>query len=155
MNRKTISFLYRNTFILIAFLIPSAAYGLIWAVLLLTFICWIYFKDYTKISSYVTQPQILWPLLLYTMVIGGFFFADDFHESLSTLSTKLPILVFPLVFGTASVVNSSLIYKAGKSFVLSIFLFWCFCRYCISNSSGSSDSLNGPHLFSFFPCIIW
>ena len=153
MNRKTISFLYRNTFILIAFLIPSAAYGLIWAVLLLTFICWIYFKDYTKISSYVTQPQILWPLLLYTMVIGGFFFADDFHESLSTLSTKLPILVFPLVFGTASVVNSSLIYKAGKSFVLSIFLFLAialgYALFDVFKSGQQFISINGDIYYKF------
>ena len=77
MNNKTAYTLYRNSIVLITFLIPSAFYGLILPALGVTFICWLYFKDYKKIKAWFAKPQILWPSLLYLMVIGGLFFANN------------------------------------------------------------------------------
>jgi len=123
MKRETIAGIYRSSLVTIAFLIPSAFYEAILAVLFIVFLCWIYFKDYKRIKNWIKAPQILWPLFLYLFVIAGFFFADNYNESLSTLSTKIPFLVFPLIVGTSSAVDTPLVWRAGKWLVLSTVFF--------------------------------
>ena len=123
MKTNTVETIYRGSVLLIAFLIPSGFYGAILGVLAVTAICWFYCRDYTKIGKAIKRPEIFWPFLLYACVVGGFFFAHNFREAVSTLSTKAPFLLFPLFVGTASVVDKKLVDKAGMLIVLSNCIF--------------------------------
>ena len=124
MTREKLHFVYRNSLVLIAFLIPSGFYGITFAVLSISFFCWIYFKDYKTLVTSFRQPQIILPVLMYLYVLGGFFFSNDFQQALSTISIKLPFLIFPLIIGTCSVVDKNLINKIGKAFIISTCLFF-------------------------------
>lgn len=66
------------------------------------------------------KPYILVPILFYLYVFCGFFLARNFGEALSSLSEKLPFLLYPLILGCASGIEEALLYKACRAFILSL-----------------------------------
>ena len=110
----------RNCILLMAFLIPSPFYGLTLAVLALLFVLRIYTHGYKNFINSIRQPQILFPVLMYIYIFGGFFFSIHFSRALASLSVNLPYLIFPLVVGTSSFIDEGLIEKCEKCFVYSI-----------------------------------
>jgi O-antigen ligase len=84
------------------------------------FFCWLYCKDYKKLIPDVFQPHIVFPALLYIIVFAGLFFSNDLKASISTLSTKIPLLTFPAILSVASVVDRALIKKAGHQFTVAV-----------------------------------
>ena len=122
MRNNSVTF-YRYSIILMAVLVPSAFYGGILAVLGLVFLFWLFAGDYKNIPAAIRRPYIFWPLVLYAVVVIGFFFSQNFGEALRTLSTKLPLLLFPLIIGTASVADKKLADDASRWFVYSTSLF--------------------------------
>src|SRR2546423_1849578 len=122
MKGKTVYELYRYSIILMVFLIPSGFYGLTIAVLPFIFFCWIYFKDYKRILSVIKRPEVFLPVLLYFYIAGGIFFSNNFSDALSSLSTKIPFLLFPLIIGSSSIIDKRLIDEAEDWFVLSVCL---------------------------------
>ena len=109
MKNETAVVLYRYSIILIAFLLPSAFYGLTLAALSLTCIFWLYFRDYRNVLSHLKRPEVIFALLLYFYIVVQFFFSIHFKEALATLSTKLPYLLYPVVLGTSSVIDRKLV----------------------------------------------
>lgn len=115
--------LYRKSLLGIAFVLPSALYPLTLVIFALTLFCWFRVGDYKVVFATFRKPQLLWPSLFYFLIAGGFFFADHFGYALTSLSVMAPIILFPLVVGTSSVVDKELIDAAGKVFRFSIYLF--------------------------------
>jgi O-antigen ligase len=123
MRKEIVRRIYRASIVLIAFLIPSAFYGLVPVIMVPVFLCWLYFKDYTALRTNITKPVILLPVSLYLIVIAGFFFSENRDQALQTVSTRLPFLVYPLIIGTASSVDQKLLDGVGRFFVWSVCLF--------------------------------
>lgn len=118
-NRRVIS-VYRGSILLQSVLLPSALYGLSFATLALSFLCWLKIGDYLNLKKIVKEPQILFPVLLYCVVLIGFFFSVNFKEALSSLSDKLAFLLFPLIVGSASIIDSKLVQTSGKILITTI-----------------------------------
>jgi O-antigen ligase len=117
---------YRFSIILTAFILPSAFYGWALGLLSLSFVFWLYFRDYKNLYPALKRPEVYFAVFLYLYVLVQFFFAEHFKESLATLSTKLPILLYPVVLGSSSVIDRKLVQDAGKAFILSLFVFLAF-----------------------------
>lgn len=119
---STVSTIYKYSILGLVFVIASPFYGATLGVLVLVFFCWLYFRDYKNLVSALFQPHIAIPVLLYLIVFIGAFFADDRREALSSLSTKLPFLLFPVIVGTSSIVSPQLIRRAANLFIIAISL---------------------------------
>jgi O-antigen ligase len=106
----------------IAFLLPSGLYFLVLPVLAIVGICRIVGGDFRLRGSKFKGPGVLFPILLYLYIVIQFFFSLNFGEAFSSLSTKLPFLLFPLIIGT-SVVEKDLSNRAMKVFAGSVCLW--------------------------------
>jgi hypothetical protein len=94
---------------------------------LLLFISWLLFsKKSFVLSSLKTRLMILFATL-YLIYIAGLFYSSDILSSVSTVEAKSAILFFPLVFGTTTILNRSLVEK--------------ITTYCHNNSSCSNHNL--------------
>jgi len=114
--------IYSYSILLMMFAVPTAFYSLIWLGFIVSFIFWITRKEYLILSRRILRPEFLFPLFAYIYVLVGFFVASDKGAALSSLSKMLPIILFPMILGTSSVVNRKLFNKGSLFFIASTFL---------------------------------
>lgn len=120
MKPETVSAIYRFSLLALAFIIASPLYPATLAVLVPVFFCWLYFRDYKNLAQQIARPQILWPVLLYIIVFVGCFFSNNSREAISSLSTKLPLLLFPAIVSTSSIVDKKMIKQAGNLIIIAV-----------------------------------
>src|ERR1700733_4345995 len=104
----------------LAFLIPSGFYFLVLPVLAVAAISRIIGGDFRPFRPQFKEPVIFFPILLYLYLVIQFFFSHHFDEALSSLSEKLPFLLFPLIIGTSAIFDKELSARAQQAFVASI-----------------------------------
>lgn len=122
MKSTTFNKLYHYGSLFTFLLIPSGFYQLILAVLLFVFICWVVKSEYKLIPKIITRPEIFLPALLYLYIAAGIFFSSNFNDALSSLSTKLPLIIFPIIFGSSAIIQTDLINKGRNLFIISLIL---------------------------------
>jgi len=108
--------------IALAFIVPSGFYALDIAALAFIGICRILQGDLRQYRPFLKKPSVFFPILFYLYIFSGFFFSHNFGEALSTLSEKLPFLLYPLIIGCMSGLNDVLLHKACRAFVLSLII---------------------------------
>jgi len=108
--------------IVLAFIIPSGLYSLDLAVLALIGIARILQGDIRQYRPFLKKPTVFFPILFYLYIFSGFFFSKNFGQALSTLSEKLPFLLYPLIIGCTAGIEEGVIRKARRAFVLSLVL---------------------------------
>jgi hypothetical protein len=106
--------------IALAFLIPSCLYSLSIVILVLIGACRIAEGGLSSRKQFLKEPRVFLPVLFYFYAAAGFFFARNFGEGLSSLSEKLPFLLFPLIIGCQASLDKDLLHKSGRAFVLSL-----------------------------------
>jgi O-antigen ligase len=126
MKSNNVSTLYQYSILLIAFLTPSAFYGANLGVLAIVFLCWFFMDDYKRLLVQWKRPQILLPALFYFYIAGGIFFTSHVGDALSTLSTRISFLLFPLIIGSSSIINKNLLKQAATWFIFSTCFFLIF-----------------------------
>lgn len=104
----------------VSLLLPSPFYGGVLFVLSIAGVCWIIQKNYRQLAGCLYKKQVLLPALLYLYIVAGFFFSENFRVALSTLSTMLPFILFPVFIGTSPLINRELLRKINISFLISI-----------------------------------
>ena len=109
--------IYQASILIQSVLLPSALYGLSLATLAVSFFCWIYIGDYKNVRLAITKPQLLCPIILYSIIVIGFFFASHFNNAVQSLSAKIPYFVFPIIIGSSSIVNNEIVLKSCKWFI--------------------------------------
>ncbi|MDO6435549.1 O-antigen ligase family protein [Flavitalea sp. BT771] len=102
--------------------IPSGFYFLTLPLLILLAICRLCQKDWLWEPSAFKQPAFFFPAALYLYIVIQAFFSHDKGEALSTLSTKLPFLLYPLVLGTYQRIDKDLVRRAERCFLFSVCL---------------------------------
>lgn len=112
--------IYRYSILGVALLLPSPWYGGVLFFLSIAGLCWIKQKNYRQLSGLFYKKQVLLPALLYLFIVAGFFFSENSRRALSTLSTMLPFLLFPVFAGTSPLINRKLLRKVHISFLISI-----------------------------------
>lgn len=103
-----------------AIVLPSPFYGGVLFFLFIAAVCWIVQKNYRRLPGSLYKKQVLLPVLLYFYIFAGFFFSENFRAALSTLSTMLPFILFPLFIGTSPLVNRELLRKICIFFLISL-----------------------------------
>jgi O-antigen ligase len=121
-NRDAAQKIARFCIPLLAFLIPSGFYFLVLPVAVIVAVCRIVGGDYRLKRSQVRQPVVFFPILFYGYLVAEFFFSHRSGDAASSLSEKLPFLLFPLVIGTSTVFDKALSARSLNAFVLSICL---------------------------------
>lgn len=121
-NRVAAQKIARLCIPVLAFLIPSGFYFLVLPVLAIAGICRIIAGDFQLRPSQFKRTVIFFPILLYLYVMVQFFFSHHFGEAVSSLSEKLPFLLFPLIIGTSGIFDKQLSARALRAFVVSICL---------------------------------
>jgi hypothetical protein len=106
----------------LAFVIPSGLYFLDLAVLSIIGICQILQGDSRKFQQSFRNRRVLIPILFYLYIIAGFFFSKNFGEALSSISEKLPFLLYPLIIGCMANMETEMVQKASNAFILSLSL---------------------------------
>src|SRR5690606_28224267 len=104
----------------VAIVLPSPFYGGVLFFLTITAVCWIIQKNYRRLPGSLYKKQVLLPVLLYFYIFTGFFFSENSRAALSTLSTMLPFILFPVFIGTSPLVNRELLRKICIFFLISI-----------------------------------
>ncbi|HTN08891.1 O-antigen ligase family protein [Agriterribacter sp.] len=112
--------IYRYSLLGVAFLLPSPFYGGVLFFLSIAGVCWITQKNHRQLPGSLYKNQVLLPALLYLYIVAGFFFSENFRVALSTLSTMLPFILFPVFIGTSPLINRKLLRKINISFLISI-----------------------------------
>ena len=102
--------------------IPSGFYFLTLPLLIVLAICRLCQKDWLWQPSAFKQPAFFFPAALYLYVVLQACFSHDKGEALSTLSTKLPFLLYPLVLGAYQSVDRALVRRAERYFLFSVCL---------------------------------
>jgi hypothetical protein len=112
--------IYRYCLLGVAIVLPSPLYGGVLFFLAIAAVCWIIQKNYRQLPGSLYKKQVLLPTLLYLYIVAGFFFSENFRVALSTLSTMLPFILFPVFIGTSPLINRELLRKISISFLISI-----------------------------------
>jgi O-antigen ligase len=120
---------------------------------LLLFISWLLFsKKSFVLSSLKTRLMILFATL-YLIYIAGLFYSSDILSSVSTVEAKSAILFFPLVFGTTTILNRSLVEKITTHFLIAttiaavVTIIYGVFNYM---QTGETELLTGKNIL-FFP----
>jgi O-antigen ligase len=89
---------------------------------ILLFLTWILFsKKNFALSSTKTRLMILF-VSLYVIYILGLTYTNDVISSLSTFEAKSAILFFPLIFGTTTILDRSLLEKITTHFLIAVII---------------------------------
>src|SRR6185503_15029231 len=98
------------TWILIALVYSMLLLGYITTVLtMLLFLTWLLFsRKNFRVSSFKTR-LIIPSAALYIIYIVGLIYTADAKSSLSTFEAKSALLFFPLIFGTTTILDHSLL----------------------------------------------
>jgi len=83
--------------LLMVFLLPSGWYEAEMAVAAFVFLAWCGAGHYRELVHYLRKPVIYLPLLMYLYIVAGFFFSEDRGAALSSLSVKLPWVIYPVL----------------------------------------------------------
>jgi len=85
---------------------------------ILLFAAWLLLaKKSFDFSSYRSRLVLLFAGL-YLVLLAGIFYTSNMAEGLSRLQEKAPILVFPLIFGTTTMLSGSLVKKIATHFII-------------------------------------
>lgn len=114
--------IYRYSILGVALLLPSPFYGGVLFLLSVAGVCWIIQKNYRQLPRLLYKKQVLLPVALYVYIIAGFFFSENSRRALSTLSTMLPLMLFPLFIGTSSSISRSFIRRINIFFLASVII---------------------------------
>lgn len=145
--------LYHLSILLIAFILPSAFYGFTFVALAVTFICWLYARDYKNISQSIRRPQVFLPVSIYFLLAAGMLYTEHPGKTLSGLSMQISFVLFPLIIGTSSIINKQLIKLSGRVFAFSICLFLLIAiGYALydTNETGVGTIMVSESLYSKF-----
>ena len=106
----------------LAFFIPSGFYFLEIPLLAIIGVCRIAEGNFLPSPRIFKKPQLFFPIALYLYTCIQFFFSHNFGEALSSLSTNLPLLLYPLILGTYENFDRDLIRRAERWFLTSVCL---------------------------------
>jgi len=106
-----------------AIAIPSGVYFLTLPFLILLAVCRLLQKDNLWQPETFKDPTFYLPAAIYLYVVMQFFFSQNRKEALSSLSTELPFLLYPLILGAYRGIDETLKRRAEKCFLFSIVLF--------------------------------
>jgi hypothetical protein len=106
--------------LILAFVIPSGFYFLDLAVLAVIGICRLLHGNLSERAPQLKEPRIFIPICFYLYICAGVFFSHNTSEALSSLSEKLPYLLYPLIIGTAPGKDRELLTRALRIFVISV-----------------------------------
>ena len=112
--------IYRYCLLGVAIVLPSPLYGAVLLFLSIAAVCWIIQKKYRGLPGSLYKKQVLLPVLLYLYIVAGFFFSENFRTALSTLSTMMAFILFPVFIGTSPLIKKELLRKINISFLISI-----------------------------------
>lgn len=71
---------------------------LITALVILWFILSLYYKAYFKFRA--NNVLVFLPFVYYSLMVVGMIYTDSQHEGFKTLETKVPLIIFPVIFFT-------------------------------------------------------
>jgi len=142
------------TWLLIALVYSMLLFGYITSALsVLLFLTWLLFsKKSFKLSSAKTRLTILFAAL-YIIYIVGLLYTSDSKGSISTFEAKSALLIFPLIFGSTTIPDRSLLEKIMTHFLIAtIIASVAGLIYGAYNyfQSGNLELLTGPNIL-FFP----
>lgn len=106
--------------IALAFIIPSCFYSLDLAALALIGVGRIMQGGLRLRGPFLKEPRIFLPIAFYLYICLGCLFSHNVGEALSTLSEKLPFLLYPLIIGCTAGISERLMHSAVRAFVLSL-----------------------------------
>lgn len=115
--------IYCYCIIIIAGLLPSGIYGLTLAFVAIAGLCQIILSRRHLPEGLRNKIWLQLSVLLYIIIVIGFFFANNFREGLSSLSVYLPFLLYPLFFSHAGNIDEKLLHKANKVFLYTTCIF--------------------------------
>jgi len=91
-------------------------------------IFWILSGEYKNFSKNLRNNRyiLLW-LLFFLLYAFSFFYSDDKSEALTSISYKSSFLIFPIILGSYSFINSSVIKRAFSFFTGGVIFTFCYC----------------------------
>ncbi len=114
--------IYRYSILGVALLLPSPFYEGVLPLLSIAGICWIIQKNYQELAGLLYKKKVLLPAVLYLYIAAGFFFSENSRRALSTLSTMLPLILFPVFIGTSSTITKPFIRRVNIFFLASVII---------------------------------
>lgn len=114
--------IYRYSILGVALLLPSPFYEGALPLLSIAVVCWITQKNYRELPGLLHKKQVLLPVILYVYIVVGFFFSENSRRALSTLSTMLPLILFPVFTGTSPSISKSFIRRISIFFLASVII---------------------------------
>jgi O-antigen ligase len=103
------------------------------------------------LSSHRTRLTLLF-FSLYLVLLAGIFYTSNMTEGLSRLQEKVPILIFPLIFGTTSFLTARLVKKIATHFMIGAAISAC-SSLCYGlwqyAHSGQIGDITARHLLVF------
>ena len=114
--------IYRYSILGVALLLPSPFYEGVLPLLSIAGICWIIQKNYRELPRLLYKKQVLLPAVLYLYIAAGFFFSENSRRALSSLSTMLPLILFPVFIGTSSTITKPFIRRVNIFFLASVII---------------------------------
>lgn len=100
--------------------IPSGFYFLTLPFLVVLALCRTAMKDERWKTGDFKTPVFILPAAFYLYVVIQFFFSHNKGEALSTLSSQLPFLLYPLILGTYRSIDAAMVRRAEKYFLYSV-----------------------------------
>jgi O-antigen ligase len=116
---------------------------------ILLFVYWALFatKDFS-FNGY-RLPLVLLFSSMYILVLIGFFYSANTDEALFRLQQKTALIMFPLVFGTATAFNRNVL---DRIFIAFVWFTTAGCLFCLGNGlmtfieTGSAEMLHGYNI---------
>jgi len=111
--------------ILWAAILPSGFYAANFTVSILLLIS--SFTVKRPFGDRLKSGKVLFPALIYFLVVIGFFFANNRREATSTLSVYFPYLIVPIAVSISNPINEEKLRNVYRAFILSLFLSLLAC----------------------------
>lgn len=118
--------IYYYSLLGIAILLPSPFYGGVLALLSVSAVCVLAQKEYKSFLRSLKDPVIFLPALLYLYIFVGFFFSYHVRIAFTTLSTMLPLILFPFFIGSATNISAKIALRINLFFLASVTLTLLF-----------------------------